>query len=128
MKKLILALMLVCLPVSFVVVETGCTTTYKAATISDVSVHTLMSLYGAYMSVHPEFPMATRAKVKLAWEKWQAAELALIDASKAWQIAAASNDPNATVLKNLVTNATAAYKAADDDLRQLIQGLNIVNL
>lgn len=41
MKKLILALMLVCLPISFVVVETGCTTSQQvvaAKTIDGVAI------------------------------------------------------------------------------------------
>ncbi len=107
---------------------TGCQTTYKAEKAADITVTAAMTAWGDYVAqFHP--PVEQEQKVKAAFEKYQAAQILAVDATKAMFDLTATNgisDPTATsVAKAKVSQASASAAGALADLVALIQSFGV---
>jgi thiamine biosynthesis lipoprotein ApbE len=93
--------------------QTAVTTAYKSEAAADAAVGTAMSAWGAYVSAnHP--PVSQEWAVQKAFNDYQQAELAAIDATTAYASAAGSNSVAQT------QSEAAAMTAASTALTELI--------
>jgi hypothetical protein len=93
--------------------QSAVTTAYKSEAAADAAVTTAMSAWGAYVAAnHP--PVAQEMAVEKAFNAYQQAELASIDATSAYANAAGSN----TVAQ--AQSETAAMTSASQALSDLL--------
>jgi hypothetical protein len=93
---------------------------YRAAGTTIVSVDTVMNLWGAYVAAnHPG--VAAETKVETAYEKYQAAMVAVCDAGVVYSATGSTNAPAGTALNQAVANASQDLS----DLSNLITSFGI---
>src|SRR5215475_5931994 len=121
MKKIIPVLTLAVLLFSDFVLITGCAggpnrVAYQTLATTRVSVETAMGLFNQWVKAKKAAGVdttATELKVKSAFEKWQAAQVAVLESGKLNAIAISTNAAGATgvsaVAQDLISNA-AQYK------------------
>jgi len=109
----------------------GCSTTqqgvvYKSASAVQTALDGTMTIYGDYLKIHP-LPDATRAKVRDAYIKVEAALTVVVDAEIALGTATAQNSPSATVTaaQGQQTAALAQASQALSDLVALVRSFGV---
>jgi len=123
-KSKILLPLCLCASVVLLAFSPGCATSYKTEKAADVTVSAAMTAWGNYVAqYHP--PVAQELQVKAAFEKYQAAELLAVDATKSMfdltaTNAATAGTTNATASAVAQLKVTAATQAASQALADLI--------
>jgi hypothetical protein len=108
---------------------TGCSTTaqqaaYQAAATTTVTVDTAMNLWGAYVAANHPGPTA-EAKVKAAFEKYQATMAVVLDTGAIYASTSATNSAAAGPAQAALNTATAQAAAELGDLETLITSYGV---
>jgi hypothetical protein len=101
--------------------STPATKVYKVSAAADITATTALAVWDSYLASHPDTPAEKELIVKAAYERYQAAQIAVLDAAIAFK---QSGDAGKPVFDSAIAAAGASLGDLIAVLRQFgVQGL-----